>query len=43
MDIKSRVRMENKNYDGLIIETIIHLKKKIMLFLRKLALLCYSL
>lgn len=24
----SMVRIENKNYDGLIIDTIIHLKKK---------------
>ena len=28
MCINSNARIENKNYNGLIIETIIHLKKK---------------
>ena len=28
LSIQSIVRIENKNYDGLIIDTIFHLKKK---------------
>jgi len=36
MDVKSMGRIEKKNYNGDGIETIIHVKKKIMLFLRYL-------
>ena len=36
MDVKSMGRIENKNYNGDGIDTIIHVKKKIMLFLRYL-------
>tara|TARA_B100000427_G_scaffold243108_1_gene206065 strand:- start:143 stop:274 length:132 start_codon:yes stop_codon:yes gene_type:complete len=43
MDLNSRDRIENKNYDGVTIETNNPSKKKIMLFLRNLALLSYSL
>ena len=36
MEVKSMGRIENKNYNGDGIDTIIHVKKKIMLFLRYL-------
>jgi hypothetical protein len=36
MDVKSMGRIENKNYNGDVIDTINHVKKKIMLFLRYL-------
>jgi len=43
MDVNSLVRIENKNYNRVGIETIFLIKKKIMLFLRNLALGRYSL
>jgi len=43
MEVKSMGRIEKKNYNGDGIETIIHVKKKIMLFLRYLDLRGYSL
>ena len=43
IDVNSLVRMENKNYNRQGIETIFLMKKKIMLFLRNLALGRYSL
>jgi hypothetical protein len=43
MEVKSMGRIEKKNYNRDGIETIIHVKKKIMLFLRYLDLRGYSL
>ncbi len=43
IDVNSLVRIENKNYNRVGIETIFLIKKKIMLFLRNLALGRYSL
>jgi len=43
MEVKSMGRIEKKNYNGDGIETINHVKKKIMLFLRYLDLRGYSL